>query len=143
MESILLDTNVVSELMRSRPAEEVMEWFASRTGSTFYISAITQAEILLGIALLPEGKRRDALATAARQMFEEDFLGRCLAFEPPCALYYAEIVSSRQKSGLSSSTEDALIAAVALYHGLPFATRNIRDFDQIKGLVLYNPWQAA
>ncbi len=142
MESILLDTNVLSELMRSQPEQPVMDWFAGRTGNLFYISAITQAEIMLGISLLPAGKRRDALAVAADGMFAQDFAGRCLPFDAAGAVSYAAVVSGRRRVGQAISTEDAMIAAIALAHGYPLATRNTRDFLHINGLTLYNPWQS-
>lgn len=141
MAAILLDTNVLSELMRPQPAPAVLEWFAQRSGDTFYISAITQAEILLGIALLPAGKRREALAAAAAAMFAEDFAGRCLPFDAAGAGFYADIGSARRAAGQPVTTEDAQIAAIALAYGYPLATRNVRDFAGIQGLTLLNPWQ--
>ena len=141
MESILLDTNVLSELMRPQPDQSVMSWFSERTGALFYVSAMTQAEIMLGISLLPAGKRRDALAAAADGMFSQDFAGRCLPFDATGAANYAGIVAARRNAGQAISTEDALIAATALAHGYPLATRNIKDFLHIDGLTLYNPWQ--
>lgn len=140
MGGIILDTNVLSELMRSQPAPLVVEWFARQTAATFYVTAITQAEILLGIALLPAGKRRDALTDAAEKMFREDFPGNCLPFDESCAGLYASIVASCRQSGLSITTEDAQIAAIALNRKLPLATRNTKDFLHIEGLTLYNPW---
>ena len=142
MAPILIDTNVVSELMRSQPEQTVMDWFARRTGDVFYVSVITQAEILLGISLLPVGKRRDALSSAAESMFSQDFAGRCLPFDSLCVSSYAAIVSTRRRAGQAISTEDALIAATAIAHGYPLATRNVKDFMYIDGLTLYNPWQA-
>jgi toxin FitB len=142
MEFILLDTNVVSELMRSQPIKTVMDWFAERTTDIFSISAITQAEILLGISLLPAGKRRDALATAAEAMFSQDFAGRCLPFDASCGANYAAVVSGRRRAGQAISTEDAMIAAIALTYGYPLATRNTKDFLHISGLKLYNPWHS-
>ncbi|MBL0226800.1 MAG: type II toxin-antitoxin system VapC family toxin [Geobacteraceae bacterium] len=143
MESIVLDTNVVSELMRSQPEQTVMDWFARRTGDIFYVSAITRAEIMLGISLLPAGKRRDSLASAADGMFLQDFAGRCLPFDAAGAAHYAAVVSGRRRAGQAISTEDALIAAIALAHGYPLATRNTKDFLSISGLTLYNPWQTS
>lgn len=140
-ESILLDTNVISELMRSHPEQAVMDWFERRSADFFYVSAITQAEIMLGISLLPAGKRRDALALAADGMFSQDFAGRCLPFDEKCVSNYATIVSGRRRAGQAASTEDALIAAIALAHGYSLATRNIKDFLHINGLTLINPWQ--
>ncbi len=141
MESVILDTNVLSELMRSQPEQTVLEWFAGRSGDVFYVSSITQAEIMLGIALLPAGKRREALAAAAEVMFSQDFAGRCLPFDTSCAARYAAIVSSRRRAGQAISTEDAQIAAIAMTHAYPLATRNTKDFLHIEGLVLYNPWR--
>ena len=140
MEKILLDTNVLSELMRPQPDPVVIDWFAKFSGAHFYVSAITQAEILLGIALLPDGKRRDALAAAAEVMFEEDFSESCLPFDAACAEPYAKIVSSRRRSGFSSTTEDAQIAAIAISCNYALATRNTKDFLHIDGLNLCNPW---
>lgn len=140
MAGIILDTNVISELMRSRPEPFVLEWFARQTVITFYVTAITQAEILLGIALLPAGKRRDALAAAAEKMFQEDFSGNCLPFDESCTTLYASIVANRRRSGFSITTEDAQIAAIALNRKLPLATRNTKDFLHIEDIMLYNPW---
>lgn len=140
MGGIILDTNVLSELMRSQPAPLVVEWFARQTAATFYVTAITQSEILLGIALLPAGKRRDALTDAAEKMFREDFSGNCLPFDESCTGLYASIVANRRRSGFSITTEDAQIAAIALNLKLPLATRNTKDFLHIEGLTLDNPW---
>lgn len=142
MEQIILDTNVLSELMRPEPDRAVTAWFAGHTGAQFYVTAISQAEIMLGIALLPAGKRRTALAAAAEAMFTEDFAGRCLPFDASCCGTYAAIVAARRRAGFSVTTEDAQIAAIALTHGYPLATRNTKDFLHIDGLVLYNPWQS-
>ncbi len=140
--SYLLDTNVLSELMRERPAGDVLDWFARNARATMHTSAITQAEILTGIALLPAGKRRTALAQAAETMFEQDFSGRCLAFDAAAAQSYALVVAQRTRSGQPISTEDAQIAAIALANALTIATRNTKDFDQIDRLAVVNPWQA-
>ncbi len=140
MAGILLDTNVLSELMRAEPAPEVLAWFARQQGASFFVCAITRAEILLGIALLPAGKRRDKLAATAEQMFAEDFAGRCLPFDDACATEYAICVAARSHQGQAISTEDAQIASVALVHGLSLATRNGKDFKGIHGLTVFNPW---
>jgi hypothetical protein len=141
MSGILLDTNVLSELMRPKPAVEVLDWFEQQQGTPFFVSAITRAEILLGIALLPAGKRRDNLAVAAEQMFIEDFAGHSLAFDGNCATEYALLVAERARNGHKISTEDGQIAAIALSHDLPLATRNGKDFKGIEGLTLLNPWK--
>lgn len=141
MRGILLDTNVLSELMRAKPAQEVLNWFERQADAPFFVSAITRAEILLGIALLTAGKRRDTLATRAEQMFAEDFSDRSLAFDGACATEYALLVAMRTRYGHAISTEDAQIAAVALTNDLYLATRNVKDFKGIGGLTVLNPWE--
>jgi len=142
VQGVLLDTNVLSELMRPQPSSVVLDWFVQQAGTEFYTSSITQAEMLLGVALLSGGKRRVAIADAVEQMFEQDFAGRCLPFDDLAAHEYAALVAARYKSGLPVSTEDAQIAAIALRHGLTLATRNTKDFRNISGLVLLDPWLA-
>jgi predicted nucleic acid-binding protein len=140
MNGIILDTNVLSELMRSLPDAAVTGWFARQTGVTFYTTAVTKSEILLGILLLPAGKRREALADVAGKMFQVDFPGNCLPFDESCSNQYAAVVANRRRSGFSITTEDAQIAAISLSRNLPLATRNTKDFLHIEGLMLHNPW---
>ena len=140
MQGVLLDTNVLSELMRPQPSSMVLAWFLQQKDTEFYTSVITQAELLLGVALLPGGKRRDAIAGAVEQMFDQDFVGRCLPFDELAAHEYAALVAARNKVGMQISTEDAQIAAIALHHGLALATRNTKDFRKISELVLLDPW---
>ena len=140
MQGVLLDTNVLSELMRPQPSSMVLAWFSQQKDTEFYTSAITQAELLLGVALLPDGKRRDAIAGAVEQMFDQDFVGRCLPFDELAAHEYAALVAIRNKVGMPISTEDAQIAAIVLRHGLALATRNTKDFRKISELVLLDPW---
>ncbi len=140
MQGILLDTNVLSELMRPAPEPKVIAWFLRQDNVRLWTSAITKAEILLGVALLPDGKRRSSLETAAQQMFEEDFGGCCLPFDDRAAEIYPAVVLGRRRSGLATTTEDAQLASIALSHHLPLATRNVRDFQKIEGLTVINPW---
>lgn len=140
--AILLDTNVLSELMRPQPNLQVLAWFDSNAESEYFTSSVTKAEILTGISLLPAGKRKAGLAVAAADMFSQDFYGRCLAFDEQSAEIYAELVSNRMQAGLPISTEDAQIAAIALFNHLCLSTRNIKDFIGIEGLVLVNPWES-
>ena len=137
----LLDTNVLSELMRERPGLAVLDWFARNVQSAMHTSTVNQAEILTGIALLPAGKRRTVLAEAADQLFEQDFAGHCPVFDAAAAKNYAVIVAARTRQGQPISTEGAQIAAIALATGLTVVTRNTRDFENIDGLKLVNPWQ--
>lgn len=140
---VLLDTNVLSELMRPLPAPAVLAWFDARQAerTPLLTSSITQAEVLLGIALLPVGRRRSALAVAAAGLFDEDFgVDACLPFDAAAAADYAVLVAARTAQGRPISTEDGQIAAIALSRGLALATRNGRDFEGIAGLALQNPW---
>lgn len=139
---ILLDTNVLSELMRPQPNPVVVAWVDANSDAAL-VSAITQAEISLGIALLPEGKRRDGLASAARQLFDEDLAGRCLPFDSVAAGRFVPIVAERRRLGRPITTQDAQIAAIALANGIPLATRNARDFEGIPALELIDPWVTA
>jgi predicted nucleic acid-binding protein len=139
---ILLDTNVVSEAMRPVPEPRVIAWLDSLPAPDIWISAATVAEIQLGLALLPKGKRRNALFEMAEQMFQEGFSGRCLPFDFEAAKAYALIVAERNRQGNPVSVEDAQIAAIARTGGLTLATRNIKDFAGIPGLDTVNPWTA-
>ena len=136
---ILLDTNVLSELMKSTPETRVLKWIDTFPASKCYISAITKAEIELGIALLSDGKRKNDLKTAAGLMFDE-FPNSCLSFTTDAASRYADIVSRRTRIGRPVSVEDAQIAAIALSHDMSLATRNTSDFEFIEGLKIINPW---
>ena len=139
----LLDTNVLSELMRENPAPEVLNWFAGQPASQLHTSAINQAELLAGIAFLPAGKRRDALAKSVYQIFENEMLGRCIAFGSAAAEHYALIRAQRRRAGRPVTTEDAQIAAIALAAHLQLVTRNTKDFEDIDGLVVVDPWQTV
>lgn len=136
---IVLDTNVVSELMKPGPAPAVIGWFRDYPAARLFITAVTQAEILLGLELLPRGKRRTALESAANLMFEDDFAGHVLPFDSAAASVYAKIVAARQKAGRPISQFDAQIASIALSRGAAVATRNLPDFEGC-GLELLDPW---
>ena len=110
---ILLDTNVVSELMKLAPEPAVMVWINTLPGSIVFISAVTQAEILYGVALVPEGKRREGLAQAARIAFETYFRGRILPFDSEAAEAFAALAAGRRQVGRPISQADAQIAAIA------------------------------
>lgn len=137
---MLLDTNVISELMRPKPDENVVAWLDRQKSVDVWICSITQAEILTGLALMPEGKRKLGLMDVAAAMFDEDFARHCLAFNSEAASHYANIISDRTRQGMPISVEDALIAATARANGLSIATRNVKDFANIDGLVVLNPW---
>lgn len=137
---ILLDTNVLSEFMRPRPSAQVVDWLDEQPAEKVFTSAVSRAEIELGLALMTKSGRQEALHEAARAMFEEDFAGRCLPFDEGAARHYARIVSARLRMGRPISVEDAQIAAIALEHKLRLATRNTGDFEHIASLEVVNPW---
>ena len=136
---IVLDTNVVSELMKARPAAAVAEWVSRRDSSGYYTTSITQAEILHGVMSLPAGRRRRAIESAAEAVFATDFAGRILAFASPAARSYAELVSDRRRRGRPISQFDAQIAAIARVAGATLATHNVRDFEHC-GIGVVDPW---
>ncbi|MEZ5499826.1 MAG: type II toxin-antitoxin system VapC family toxin [Steroidobacteraceae bacterium] len=138
---ILLDTNVISELMREAPAAPLTEWIGARDSSVFATTSLTQAEILHGVLMLPAGRRRDAIARAAQAMFSEDLAGRIMPFDSLAAQAYAEIVTDRSRRGRPISQFDAQIAAIARATGAVLATRNARDFEHC-GIGVVNPWTA-
>ena len=137
--STLLDTNVLSELLRATPAPAVLGWFASQVPESLFVSAVTQAEMLVGARQLPAGKRRLLLEKALNAMFEEDFAGRILPFDSAAAPVFAEVVAVRRTAGRPISQFDAQIAAIARCHGARIATRNVGDFAGC-AVDLTNPW---
>jgi len=126
--------------MRPSPDPVVVAWLDQRPASEYWLSVITVAEVGLGIALLPDGKRKVGFAEMAAQMFAEDFSGRCLSFDQEAAVAYARIVASRKRLGQPISVEDAQIAAIAVTHRYTLATRNVKDFEAIDDLLVLNPW---
>ncbi len=139
---IVLDTNVLSELMRSQPAAAVFAWVAAQPRAELCTTSVNKAEILYGVAALPEGRRRAALAAAAEAMFTDDFAGRVLPFDEEAAVHYAEIVAARHRKGRPIEAFDAQIAATARVAGAELATRDVGDFAGC-GLILVNPWEAT
>jgi predicted nucleic acid-binding protein len=137
---ILLDTNILSELMRPVPEADVERWLTDQPAASVFISAITEAELRYGIALLPNGKRRSTLTIALQDMLAEDFSGRILPFDSPAAVAFAEIAADRQQAGRPISQADAQIAAIARSRGATLATRNVADFQGC-GLEVINPWR--
>lgn len=136
---IILDTNVISELMRPAPDAKVVAWVAAQPRALLHTTHINQAEILYGIAALPEGRRRTHLTDVARAIFAEDFAGRILSFGSEAAPHFAHIMATRRQAGAPIDGLDALIAAIALAAGAHVATRDTGGFTGC-GLTLINPW---
>jgi predicted nucleic acid-binding protein len=136
---IVLDTNVVSELMRASPAALVVDWVDERSATDVHLTAITVAELLYGVARLPEGSRKTALAERVEAMLSEDFDHRVLAFDETAAAHYADIVVRRERAGRPIGLADAQIAATCRSHRAMLATRNVDDFADT-GITIDNPW---
>ena len=139
---IILDTNVVSELMRAAPDPAVVRWLNRQPPAQVWVTVLTQMEIFVGVELLPAGRRRESLAAAAKAVFDEDFRGRVLSFGPDAAASYAGVYAKHKREGRNVSVFDVLIAAVALSKDAVIATRNLRDFEQC-GVELVDPWAAG
>ncbi|MDF3934067.1 type II toxin-antitoxin system VapC family toxin [Pseudomonas citronellolis] len=137
---ILLDTNVLSELMRPKPDPVVMAWLDAQSVDDLHISSITVAEILYGVARMPDGKRKQALYDLALAMFEEDFAGNILPFDTDAAVHYADLVAASEARGMVADMADGQIAAIARLHGAQIATRNVRHFESF-GVPLIDPWK--
>lgn len=136
---IVLDTNVLSELMRPRPSAQVVAWVALQPAGELFTTSITEAEIFYGIELLAKGKRRDSLLAAAEGMFTEDFAGRILGFESEAARHFAVIAARRRALGKPIRQANAQIAATTQAHGARLATGNGPDFADC-GIVVIDPW---
>lgn len=136
---IVLDTNVLSELMRPNPDRAVMQWISAQPSTSLFTTSLTQAEIFYGLALLPEGLRRNKLIEAAKAMFYTEFVDRLLPFDTDAAMAYAGIAAARRASGQPISQIDAQIAAICNSRGARLASRNIRDFVDC-GVPLIDPW---
>ena len=137
---ILIDTNIVSETMRPRPDQGVMEWLNESETSTLYVSTITIAEIEYGIEILPSGERRLDLERRFRHFIDEGFAQRVLHFDPDAAHTYARIMSHRRAIGRPMASLDGQIASIAHSAGCALATRNVTDFTDC-GLEVLNPFE--
>lgn len=137
---ILLDTNVVSEVMRERPDPTVRAWLRALPRRELWTASIVIAELLSGIDLMPAGRKQQTLREAVEAMIAEDFRGQVLKFDVSAARHYAQILASRKHMGRPMREMDALIAATAKSNDATLATRNLRDFENC-GLQLMNPWQ--
>lgn len=137
---IVLDTNVLSELLAPSPSPNVLVWLAAQPAAAVFTTTVTEAEILYGLALLPDGRRHQALEAAVRPIFSDDLAGRVLAFDREAAACYAAIAARRRAIGRPISQFDAQIAAIAVSRGASIATRNVADFAET-GATVINPWE--
>jgi hypothetical protein len=136
---IVLDTNLLSEVLLPTPAERIIDWLATIPPRDLCTTAITQAELLLGVNLLPQGRRRLFLSAEIDRMLGETFSGRILHFDSAAAHEFAQIKVVRRRLGRPISDLDAQIGAIARSRGFPLATRNSCDFEDC-GIEILNPW---
>jgi toxin FitB len=136
---ILIDTNVVSETMRRSPEIKVVAWLNSQASETLHLSAISLAELMLRIAVMPNGRRKTELGLALGERALGLFKERVLAFDEAAASAYASVISRARASGQPIGMADGQIAAIAITHGLTVATRDTVPFEAA-GLPVINPW---
>ena len=138
---LILDTSFISEILRQEPNEIVVAWFESQPRHQLFTTAVTQAEILYGITLLPKGNTRQKLLDVAQLIFDKDLESRILPFGSDAATHYADIGAARRSAGRPISQFDAMIASIARLHGAKIATRNTSDFEDC-GVEIVNPWDS-
>jgi toxin FitB len=136
---ILLDTNVLSEPLQSKPSKKVVEWLDSQAAETLYLSAISYAELRFGVLRLPHGKRKNELGIKVDQALNL-FKDRTLAFDIEAAEHLAQILTRTEKIGRKTPAPDAYIAAIAMARGFAVATRNVDHFQET-GISIINPWK--
>jgi toxin FitB len=137
----VLDTNVLSAVMGSQPVPEVAAWVAGQPEELLYTTAVCQADVLAGIEILPEGRRRRSLEGMAKAIFANAFDGRVLSFDSAAGAAYAGIFAARKRAGRPTAPHDLMIAAIARANDANMVTRNVDDFEDC-GLTLINPWEA-
>lgn len=135
----VLDTNVVSELIGPAPEPSVSAWVAGQAASSLFLTAVNEAELRYGVAIMPAGARRDAVGTVIEALLQEDFAGRILPLDSDAAALYATLAAGRRAAGRPVAQADAQIAAIAAAKGMAVVTRNIDDFADT-GVDVVNPW---
>ncbi|MDW3680713.1 type II toxin-antitoxin system VapC family toxin [Cupriavidus sp. CV2] len=136
---ILLDTNVLSELLRPAPEGRVLTWMAAQPRATLFTTSVTRGEMLYGIKVLPDGRRQQGFLAAILAIFNEELAGQVLNFDSDAADAYAEIAARSRSLGKPISQFDAMIAAIARSRGAHLATRNVKDFVEC-GIDIVDPW---
>jgi predicted nucleic acid-binding protein len=136
---IVVDTNVLSELSKERPDPVVAAWFLGQDPSSLATTSVSLAEVLYGLELLPQGKRRERLSELSRVIFEDALSGRVLPFDDAAARHYARLLAEKRRRGSPMAPLDAQIAAIAVAGGAAAATRNVTDFEHC-GITVVNPW---
>jgi toxin FitB len=139
--SFLLDTNVISELAKQAPDENVVAWLAGADEDQVFLSVVSLAELRRGVELLSPGRRRNRLETWLAEDLIERFEGRVLDVDSPTADAWGQIMARSQKAGQMLAAMDGFFAATAEVHGLTLVTRNTRDFECVE-IAIHNPWSA-
>jgi hypothetical protein len=136
---VILDTNVISEMTRIAPEPNVVAWYLRQDSGSIFTTTVTLAEVLYGLNLLPEGSRRDRLSEFADGFFRNEMAGKVLSFDERSAVHYGKIRAAKRQLGMSMSSLDAQIAAIAAASVAALATRNVTDFERC-GIAVVNPW---
>ena len=136
---IVLDTNVISEVLRHREASPVTHWFDSQPATELYLCAPVLAELEYGVRRMPASDRQNEIRLRIDRLASDVFLGRVLSFDIPAAVEYGQIVAERERRGRPIAVMDAIIAAIAKSNNARVATRNVRDFD-LTGVSVVNPF---
>ena len=136
---IVLDTNVVSELLRPEPDPNVRTWFDSQDDGEMFLTAVTEAELRFGVEIMPEGQRRERKMGAVESILSLGFQNRILPFDHGAAWEYAKVAAGLRAVGRPAHQYDGLIAAIARSHNAEMATRNVKHFEGC-GLQVINPW---
>jgi len=136
---IVLDTNVVSETMRPRPAPEVMGWLDRQAPVELFVTSVSVGEIHFGLECLDDGRRKLELQTRFERFLKRGFDGRILDYTSECARRYGQLMGWRRRAGRPLSAPDGQIAAICLAHGADIATRNVREFA-LAGLTVVDPF---
>jgi toxin FitB len=135
---MVLDTNVLSALMRQKPEQQVVLWLNQQPRESVWITSVTLFEIQLGLSLMPAGKRRQTLQATFAQLFVEEFKSKVLSFDSEAASLAADLAAKRQKTGQIVDIQDTQIAGIVLSRRATLATRNTRHFN---GVAVVNPWE--
>ena len=138
---IVLDTNVLSALMRTNPDTVVVDWLDRQPADSVWVTSITVFEVRFGLALLPKGRRRNALERAFDRVLTEDLSSRVLTLDETAAATAAQIAADRQRAGRIVDLRDTLIAGIAEAHRATIATRNTRHFEGLDVPVV-DPWHS-
>lgn len=141
MSGFLLDTNCISEIVRSKPEPRVLEWMEAAEESLLYLSVLTLGEIRKGVAGLPQSKRRTHLESWLELDLQARFSGRILPFDAAIADRWGLLAAEAKRRGKPLSAIDGILAATALHHNLTIVSRNVHDFSHTPAAVL-NPWEA-